>query len=958
MKANNMRGLFKKVMPVRAIILFVFLVVFPSLSARPSMGAQACTGDTPYTFSFTNYCAFPVWVGQTAAASNNHSYPPQGGNWAVAAQCTAHKDCASGSCDGEKRQCVCTSSSQCTGGAACTNGYCTTKISFCMPQTWDSGTFWPRTGCTASGANLNCDTGQCTPEGETSGLLDCGVGITSPTNPVAQFEATINADGSVNYDISLAAGFNVEIKATPVGGSYATPGVPASSNKVACYDAGCTGDLNASCPTSLQVLSDTNVIGCLDPCTRCQWADPPADLKCTSPITVDYSGNGPELTIDCSGSAQTDGGTIAAVTNPISVGKTATFTVTPNTGYKTQSVTGCAGTLAGTNYTTGAITADCSVDASFAPETGSGPTTISKFKLKVPTYLDMYCAKNMADTNAQASPNQGTPVSFSQDDCSPGKTFILPTYTSGYTPPTGQGVCLWNDLPQLNDPHFNDYGWADITTGSTVQKNCGGTAPNYTDVLPDGTKCGGYLTTNGALFSDDGLGFTCQTVTFNDARQVERTAHLCLPPTTSGLGMCKASSGNLTVLYQGGGGPFNATWLTAGIQAGGGQTPYYETFKKSCAAAYTWQYDDLSAGFECDPQAVNASSRTFSGYEITFCGSKAPFAKPVAWGSGKLVAPFSGYGASSGIWSNDGTGTNWSSLSDWIPKLLSDYGSAGIAATFNTPKYDTGNGVWGYNGSAWSQLTDWVPSAMLSDGSGNLIGKFADYGASSGIWKYDGSSWTRISDWLPDGMVSVGSAVVSSFSNYGTGNGIWNYSGSGSSWTNITNWVPQGMSSWGSRLAAVFTNYGESGNGVWIYEGASWRRVTDWTPIKLLSWNGDSLLAGIFSGYGTGSGLWSYDGTSWTRLTDWVPTDITKLGTDGLIAVFNDYGDGGNGVWKYSVGQPWQQISNWIPDRISSSGDYITGVFSNYGSSGNGIWKYQGGSWTRLTDWLPKRQVP
>jgi hypothetical protein len=50
---------------------------------------------------------------------------------------------------------------------------------------------------------------------------------------------------------------------------------------------------------------------------------------------------------------------------------TASFTVTPNSGYHISSVTGCGGTLAGNTYTTGPITVDCTVTASFAP----GPAT-------------------------------------------------------------------------------------------------------------------------------------------------------------------------------------------------------------------------------------------------------------------------------------------------------------------------------------------------------------------------------------------------------------------------------------------------------------------------------------------------------------------------------------------------------------------------------------------------------
>ncbi|MBO9661293.1 PQQ-binding-like beta-propeller repeat protein [Dokdonella sp.] len=47
-------------------------------------------------------------------------------------------------------------------------------------------------------------------------------------------------------------------------------------------------------------------------------------------------------------------------------GATTSFAVTPDTHYRIDSVTGCGGTLDGTSYTTGPISADCTVEASFA----------------------------------------------------------------------------------------------------------------------------------------------------------------------------------------------------------------------------------------------------------------------------------------------------------------------------------------------------------------------------------------------------------------------------------------------------------------------------------------------------------------------------------------------------------------------------------------------------------------
>jgi outer membrane protein assembly factor BamB len=52
----------------------------------------------------------------------------------------------------------------------------------------------------------------------------------------------------------------------------------------------------------------------------------------------------------------------------VDTGGTTQFTVSANSGDAISSVTGCGGTLSGTTYITGAVTADCTVVASFVPQ--------------------------------------------------------------------------------------------------------------------------------------------------------------------------------------------------------------------------------------------------------------------------------------------------------------------------------------------------------------------------------------------------------------------------------------------------------------------------------------------------------------------------------------------------------------------------------------------------------------
>nr|WP_296748237.1 S8 family serine peptidase [Thioalkalivibrio sp.] len=60
------------------------------------------------------------------------------------------------------------------------------------------------------------------------------------------------------------------------------------------------------------------------------------------------------------------GGSISPESQTVPHGATATFTLTPDTGYSVNEVTGCGGSLDGSTYTTGAITRACTVAASFA----------------------------------------------------------------------------------------------------------------------------------------------------------------------------------------------------------------------------------------------------------------------------------------------------------------------------------------------------------------------------------------------------------------------------------------------------------------------------------------------------------------------------------------------------------------------------------------------------------------
>jgi hypothetical protein len=105
-------------------------------------------------------------------------------------------------------------------------------------------------------------------------------------------------------------------------------------------------------------------------------SDSVGSLHWQSPILVDgalyiadgthlyrYDRNVATFTVTPTASA---GGTIAPDTpQTVDEGATTSFTVTPNANFEIGSVTGCGGSLEGNVYTTGAISADCTVSAVF-----------------------------------------------------------------------------------------------------------------------------------------------------------------------------------------------------------------------------------------------------------------------------------------------------------------------------------------------------------------------------------------------------------------------------------------------------------------------------------------------------------------------------------------------------------------------------------------------------------------
>ncbi|MDR3738107.1 MAG: RHS repeat-associated core domain-containing protein [Terracidiphilus sp.] len=91
------------------------------------------------------------------------------------------------------------------------------------------------------------------------------------------------------------------------------------------------------------------------------------------PAQTTSTGGGTSITYTVTPSAGTGGSLSPSTPQTVSGNATTSFTVTASSGYQIASVTGCGGVLSGTTYTTGPITANCTVTASFSLVTGSAP---------------------------------------------------------------------------------------------------------------------------------------------------------------------------------------------------------------------------------------------------------------------------------------------------------------------------------------------------------------------------------------------------------------------------------------------------------------------------------------------------------------------------------------------------------------------------------------------------------
>lgn len=187
-----------------------------------------------------------------------------------------------------------------------------------------------------------------------------------------------------NYHIASVTGCG----GTLVGNTYTTGQITGNCTVLATFaintytvtpTAGSQGSLNPNMPqsvayngtTSFTVTPNTgyymSVTGCGGQLMGNTYTTGPITGDCT--VSATFASNGYIVTP----SAGANGGISPNTTQAIALNGTTSFRLTPTSGYSIDSVTGCSGTLAGNIYTTGPITGNCTVSASFASASARGP---------------------------------------------------------------------------------------------------------------------------------------------------------------------------------------------------------------------------------------------------------------------------------------------------------------------------------------------------------------------------------------------------------------------------------------------------------------------------------------------------------------------------------------------------------------------------------------------------------
>jgi hypothetical protein len=570
-RVGNSSGKFRLGAWLKVAAVVMLVAAIAQITAQPTAMAQSCTGSS---VTLKNQNSFPIWLGETVTTTYPILTPP-GNDWEINA-----------------------------------NG----SVSLCVPANWSSGVFWARTecdfadtfghdpgyvACTSNrgcSANHFCYGGMCMIDcsstgtkgncsalgsrgsnnpicvaggptgnfcGYTSGVVcrtgDCGNGLyqcqgtwngtttqTTSGTPVSLFEITTSG-GVPNYDESNASGYNNPID------------VSVSGAGALCSSVACGTDLNASCPSLLQIIEPpTSTVSSIS-CGSGQYCQTGTCEACPTLASPAACVGGKTCVIGCNQPSALCGSSFPPPVYAPGIADLECTTAIPS------------GTVHGVSFT---------ADGS--------------------QYQDMYLAKNASGAvtmsnkgTAMFSGNQGTPTCWGDLDCNPNQVCVLGSAATGIAGlPSYVGICALpasgGGMPTINNASANCASTADLGKG-----------------------CGGY--------SSSGV-YTCVAATNVNPGVACLPA---FNPATVGLGTYNSISSLFTGVAAPLNPEWEATaFWAAGNGSSAGTTPFYETFSNACPNQYAWQYDDHAGGLSCTGNTAFTVTFGQTLYPSFFTGQK------------------------------------------------------------------------------------------------------------------------------------------------------------------------------------------------------------------------------------------------------------------------------------------------------------------------------------------------
>ena len=300
----------------------------------------------------------------------------------------------------------------------------------------------------------------------------CGgslVGNTYTTNAITADCMVVANFAQITYNVTPSAGANGTI--SPSGVQAVNAGSTASFTVAPA--AGYTGSVGGTCGGTLVGNTYT---------TNAVTAD------CT--VVASFA----QITYNVTPSAGANGSISPNVLQSIAQGGSATFAVTPNTGYSANVGGTCGGSLVGNTYTTNAVNADCTVAATFSLNTYSVTPSAGANGSISPNTAQIVA--HGAATSFTVTANAGYTASVA-GTC--GGSLVGNTYTTNAITAPCTVVASFAQVTYSVTPSAGANGTISPNTAQTVAS--GGTAtftvtPNTGYTASVGGTCGGTLVGN------------------------------------------------------------------------------------------------------------------------------------------------------------------------------------------------------------------------------------------------------------------------------------------------------------------------------------------------------------------------------------------------------------------------------------------------------------------------------